>query len=133
LIFKAKNDGKTSSAVKISSQITSKESYDQLGNAYNLELRFKNSSTEDGLVLYQNRPNPFVNETMVSFNLPQSGAAKISIIDATGRILKVIEKDFTKGYNEIKLDKNSIGTSGVMFIQLEQNNQKASKQMISID
>ena len=131
LIFKAQKQGSLSENMRISSQITSKEAYDSEGKTYDLALNFANKSSV--LELFQNRPNPFQNETTIAFNLPKSGNAKITISDVTGKILQTIENDFAKGYNELKITKATFQTSGVMYLQLEQNGQKVSKKMIVIE
>ena len=92
-----------------------------------------NKSKSSVLELFQNRPNPFQNETTIAFNLPKTGTAKITISDVAGKVLQVIENDFVKGYNELKINKNALQTSGVMYIQLEQNGMKVTKKMISIE
>ena len=133
LIFKAKKQGSLSADTRISSQITSKEGYDSEGNIYDLALNFVNKNKATSLELFQNRPNPFQNETTIAFNLPKTGAAKITVSDVAGKILQVIENDFAKGYNELKINKSALQTSGVMYIQLEQNGEKVTKKMISIE
>ena len=133
LIFKAKKEGSLSENTRISAQITNKEAYDNQGNTYDLALNFANKSKSSVLELFQNRPNPFQNETTIAFNLPKTGTAKITISDVAGKVLQVIENDFVKGYNELKINKNALQTSGVMYIQLEQNGMKVTKKMISIE
>jgi hypothetical protein len=46
------------------------------------------------LVLEPNSPNPFVNETLISFNLPQSQEVRLEVIDMLGNTVKVIENGF---------------------------------------
>jgi hypothetical protein len=131
LVFKAKKQGLLSENAHISSQITSKEAYDNEGRTYDLALDFTNKSTV--LELFQNRPNPFQNETTIAFNLPKAGTAKITISDIAGKTLQVIENDFAKGYNELKINKSTLQVSGVTYLQLEQNGQRVSKKMVIIE
>jgi hypothetical protein len=81
--------------------------------------------------LYQNQPNPFAGRTVIGFNLPKAEKAKMTIYDVTGRILKVIEKDFAKGYNEVTIE--DINTTGVLKYTLSTATATATKSMIILD
>jgi subtilisin-like proprotein convertase family protein len=83
--------------------------------------------------LLQNQPNPFKAETTIGFTLPYNTFASIEITDATGRLLKVIEGDFVKGYNEVTLTKNELSAAGVLYYQLETTEFTATRKMIIID
>lgn len=89
--------------------------------------------TSSDFELHQNRPNPFNEETLISFNLPEAGFAKVTISDISGRILKVIEGDFSKGYNEVVLQSNDITSTGVLYYQLESAEYIATKKMIILE
>jgi len=98
-----------------------------------------NFNTGSGVVsssefeLYQNRPNPFNGETMIGFNLPESGAATITFYDVTGRMLRMIEQDCSKGYNEVRINKSELGASGILYYELRTPYATASKKMILVD
>ncbi|MDH3245910.1 MAG: T9SS type A sorting domain-containing protein, partial [Saprospiraceae bacterium] len=53
-----------------------------------------------GYGLEQNRPNPFRTETTIGFVLAESGSASITIYDITGKVMRSVTGDFSKGYNE---------------------------------
>ncbi len=84
-------------------------------------------------VLNQNIPNPFKDETVISFYLPESGAATLSIMDVTGRLLKVYEGEFSEGYNEIGVNRSDLPQAGTLFYELRTADHTASKKMIIID
>ena len=83
--------------------------------------------------LHQNRPNPFNEETLISFNLPEAGFAKVTISDISGRTLKVIESNFAKGYNEVIIQSNELSATGVLYYQLESTEHIATKKMIILN
>jgi hypothetical protein len=122
--FRAKSDVTLSKSIFINSDITkaeavvNDESYDVA-----LEFQAKNTSFE----LFQNQPNPFHDATKISFILPIESRAKITISDLTGRIVKVIENDFPKGYNELII--NDLQTSGILQYTLETPTNRATKKM----
>ncbi|MFT6705877.1 MAG: hypothetical protein ACJATF_000701, partial [Flavobacteriales bacterium] len=79
--------------------------------------------------LYQNMPNPFKEETVIGFELPESTKGTLSIYDASGRILKQIDGDFVKGYNSINLSKDAL-SPGLLYYKLITPNATATKKMI---
>ena len=86
-----------------------------------------------GFVLYQNEPNPFDNKTSILFNLPESGAATISIHDITGKLLKLDTKLFNNGLNAYEVNSSDIKATGILYYQVESGNFSATKKMILID
>jgi hypothetical protein len=61
--------------------------------------------------LYQNYPNAFVDQTLISFNLPQSGIVRLEITDELGRVVSRIEDNYHAGKNSIEW--NGSNNSGV--------------------
>ena len=88
--------------------------------------------TNKGLanVLYQNTPNPFSNQTVVSFNLKQSGKAQILITDVDGKLIQEIGGTFPQGLNSVELDR--INIPGIYYYQLNTEGYTAVKKMIKI-
>ena len=83
--------------------------------------------------LYQNKPNPFANETIIGFTLPQAMNATITVFDVTGKVVKFIDGDFAKGLNNVIIKKSDLPASGVMYYQLEAGDFRATKKMIIIE
>ena len=136
VVVRAKADVKVSEAIAISSRYTVAEAYaaadangqyDQLSVA----LNFNGATAQTAeFVLNQNTPNPFAGETVIGFNLPESGEATITLQDVAGRTLKVIEGDFTKGYNQVTVKSNELPATGVFFYTLTVGELTATKKMI---
>jgi hypothetical protein len=83
--------------------------------------------------LFQNQPNPFKEETLIGFYLPEASFATLTLMDASGRVLKTIEGGFTQGYNEVTLGKSEIGVlDGVIFYRMETRTDTAVKKMLLI-
>jgi hypothetical protein len=82
--------------------------------------------------LYQNRPNPFRAETLIGFMLPEAMEAILTVYDVTGKVLKVVEGDFIKGYNEISLKIRDLGMVGTLFYQLDTRDYTATRKMIIV-
>ncbi len=86
-----------------------------------------------GFELYQNRPNPFRSETIIGFHLPEAAGATIKVNDVTGRLLKIIEGQFAKGYNQIELNSSALDAKGVLWYTVETAKFKAARKMIMLE
>ncbi|MEM9929848.1 MAG: T9SS type A sorting domain-containing protein, partial [Bacteroidota bacterium] len=85
--------------------------------------------------LYQNAPNPFGGETVISFTLPAVVAeqeATLTILDATGRLVMTQKMDATPGYNSIIITKDQLNTSGVLTYTITAGAFTATKKMIAL-
>jgi len=134
VILRAKEAGRLSEVVNITSDLTQAEAYNTSGEILNVALAFNgNAAAENEFTLYNNKPNPFKEETTISFDLPKAGNAKLTIFDISGRIVKAFNKEFGAGYNEIQVDKAILKGSGIYFYQLETATNTAKKKMILID
>ena len=86
----------------------------------------------EGYELEQNRPNPFRNETVVGFVLPQSMQAIITVHDVTGRVLREVKGSFAKGYNTVQFRKSDLGISGILYYRLQAGNYTATRKMVLV-
>ncbi|MEL6987227.1 MAG: TonB family protein, partial [Bacteroidota bacterium] len=83
--------------------------------------------------LFQNEPNPFVSETRIGFHLPQASDVVVRISGVNGKQLKTIKGEFEKGYNQIKILRSDIPTSGVVYYSIEAGDFKKTMKMIILD
>jgi len=135
--FRAKQNLKLLSEVlTINSRYTQAEAYTRgeekeikdiavLFNGVNGEILVHNK-----FELYQNMPNPVQDKTAFDFYLPKAGVATITLSDASGKTLKVLENDFVKGMNTISISQAEIGAQGVIFYSIESEFGLITKQMI---
>ncbi len=110
------------------------EVYDIDAEPMALDVRIRAlAQTQDAYVLYQNRPNPFRDETVVRFDVPKSGMLQLRLMDLSGKT--VFERDIqaVKGYNEVRLSKSDINGSGILYYQLSNSEFVATKRMVIID
>ena len=132
VVFKAKANTTLSNAVKFNSSVLAAEAYTAGMEVNNIEVKFNNAAVaNNGFELYQNSPNPFKGLTTISFNLPSEGAAKVSISDMTGRVIRTMEVEGVKGYNEVRV--SDLNATGVLNYTVETANHTASKKMIIIE
>ena len=137
LVFIAQQDGRLSELLDINSDITKALIYreDEMGDI-SLELQFeeiqKSAQTSTNR-LYQNVPNPFSKETIIGFELSNGGETTLSIFDITGTLIHEVRQTFSAGYNEIKIDGQSIKDRGVLIYRLDQGDYSDYKRMVIID
>ena len=133
--FKATASTMLSDVLNMSSRYTAAEAYNAelelMGVA--IEYNANNEVVANGFDLYQNTPNPFKNETVIGFTLPEAGNASLKVYDVAGRVLKAVEGDFAKGYNEVTLNRSELSGTGVLYYTLESANDSATKKMIIVE
>jgi hypothetical protein len=138
LVFTALNSGELNNALSIHSQVTQAEAYDNLeGETMGVQLAF-NGTTEVAAAaafeLFQNRPNPFDNSTIISFNLPEAQSAQLTVYDLNGKVIHMMESSFNKGYNEVQLQASSLmGASGILYYELKTEGATAVKKMVRLN
>ena len=119
LVFEAKETVELSEALTINSSVTPAEAYDEKEELLDVNLHFSTNKLDKNVRLFQNRPNPFRDQTMISFNLPVSTEGAISIFDINGKLLKTYYGKYAQGYNQVAIDLSEIHTqTGVLYYQL---------------
>jgi hypothetical protein len=133
LIVEATEVASLSDALTVNSRITAAEAYNSADQIHEVSLNFTNGVVETGFALYQNEPNPFRETTQVGFNLPEALSATLTVYDVTGKVLKIVEGDYVKGYNLVSLKKSDLKVTGVLYYQLDTEAFTATKKMIVIE
>ena len=80
--------------------------------------------------LLQNRPNPFRYSTTIAFELVEEMEAELVVTDLSGRTVKRIKGIFAKGKNEINLNAQELGGSGVYYYSLRTKHFYASRKLV---
>jgi hypothetical protein len=132
LRFKAKREVQLSEVLHIDSRYTVSEAYTASGELLNVALSFAGQSG-DRFALYQNTPNPFAGETVIGFYLPEATSATLTISDVQGKVVKVIEGDYSKGYHTVVLKRGDLNVSGVLYYRLETATDSAVRKMIVVE
>jgi hypothetical protein len=130
LSFVAKDNGSLSQAIAVNSAVTSSEAYDTDANIMNVTWRVNN--TQSGFELFQNNPNPFKENTKISFNLPEAMSANITVYDLTGKVVKSLDVNASKGMNTVELNQMNV-SPGVFYYTLQAGTYKQTKKMVIIE
>ena len=84
------------------------------------------------LELFQNVPNPVMDNTNIRFYLPQDGNVRLIVSNTLGQeIMTLTSAEFPKGMHTIQMDATSMST-GVYLYSLEANNKSITKQLTLI-
>ncbi len=132
LVFKSYEDGDLTS-LSIQETGLQSELYSASLEEYKVELNMRNNVLDgSGLHLTAN-PNPFSEFTYITYEMPESNSATLSIFDATGAMVYQKTKDGAKGVNNwILNDSDLSGKPGIYVFKLEYANETRSGKMILI-
>ncbi|TNE69466.1 MAG: HYR domain-containing protein [Bacteroidetes bacterium] len=138
LTFRVLENTMLSEVLRPSSAVTFAEGLDADGNSLEIEFDFSQGlgSATSGtgvFALNQNRPNPFREQTTISFHLPQAGRAVLRVFSMEGRLVKTVVGNFAQGYNAVEFHKGELGASGVYWYELETATNSDRKKMILIE
>jgi Proprotein convertase P-domain/HYR domain len=139
LTVKAIQDIKLSEVLRASSRLTTAEAYTERAGVTELldvNFLFRNNNgitVAAPFELYQNRPNPFKNETVIGFDLPEAGAATLTVYDLSGRVLAKVKDVYAKGYNEVSINRAELPGAGVLYYELSTENNTAVRKMTIIE
>ncbi|NNF33417.1 MAG: T9SS type A sorting domain-containing protein [Saprospiraceae bacterium] len=129
----ATQSGTISNMISLTNSVLNSEGYVGEGlDIHTVDLTI-NGEDAQSFRLDQNEPNPFDEVTVVGFELPSSGNATLTVYDVAGKIVTTVRGAYAQGYNEIKLNKEDLNTTGVLYYTLKSGEFSATKKMIIIE
>ncbi|MEM9548589.1 MAG: T9SS type A sorting domain-containing protein [Bacteroidota bacterium] len=133
LVIDAFEEVNISEMLSINSNVTSAEAYDTNLETYAIEFTTRSSGIEEGtFAVYQNRPNPFMESTNISFFLPEAMDVELTITDVTGRLLMKNTSTYAAGKQTIEVKNSDLGATGVLYYTIKAGEYTATKKMISV-
>nr|MBX2816993.1 T9SS type A sorting domain-containing protein [Saprospiraceae bacterium] len=134
LTLEAKQGAQLSDVLAVNSSKTAAEAYNSLDQVASVALSFDNAKLiSNEFALFQNNPNPFMESTVIGFNLPSESAVTLTIFDITGKAVYTTEGDFAKGYNQFSVQAKDLGAQGVVYYQIDTEDFTATKKMIVVE
>lgn len=119
--------------VLISDRIAKSEAY-KGSDLEILDLQLNRSNGESINILGQNEPNPFKDESVISFSLAKGGQTQFTIFDVTGKVVYSNSKFYDAGSHSIILNKEDfVGTSNVLYYKIDCGDFTATKKMIILE
>jgi len=90
------------------------------------------SAIPKDFTLFQNFPNPFNQQTTISFFIPKKEFVSIKIYDSLGQEVKILANDeFDQGFHNLVLDGQGLG-SGTYFYTVSTSNRMRVKKMVLV-
>jgi hypothetical protein len=133
LVFEVKAQVSWSEAIAISSKYTRAEAYNLDSEVLDVQLAFEGLAQErQRFKIYPNQPNPFADETLISFSLPEDTPLTFTLQDVSGKIIQSIEMEASAGYNEIIITKNDLSGPGVYFYTIKTKTHRVTQRMVLI-
>lgn len=136
LKFNAISSGDLGKLLRLTDRITKTEAYSDGLEVMDIELKFRTGETftnELKYTLHQNIPNPFDNNTLIYFELPEDADVTVQFYDVTGKVLKTVKGNYKKGLNSIEVTKTELGITGIIYYKLETGIFTQTRKMISIN
>lgn len=117
--------------ITIDDSFTDNEYYTERLESGKLNLRYITNS-ENTAKLFQNKPNPFGQETVVSFYLTETADTQLTIMDLTGKVLWTQTGRYGSGNNDIIINSNQLGGPGVYLYRLDIPGFSDTKRMVLV-
>ncbi|MEM9992142.1 MAG: T9SS type A sorting domain-containing protein, partial [Bacteroidota bacterium] len=118
--------------IQLDDKQLSAEAYGQNGNVFGLEAVWLDASNTASTNLHQNTPNPFAEQTTISFELSKASQAILEVRDITGKLFHVKTDNFTAGKHQLHLPASILPKAGVYYYSLQTADYKATKKMVLI-
>lgn len=121
LKIKALNEIQLSDVLWIGSEMTHAAAWNEVEEQLDIKLEFEESETKDieAPSLLGCQPNPFEGEALLKFILPAAGTASFTFFDASGTKLYQTQGQYHKGLNSFPISSTALGTTGLVFVQME--------------
>lgn len=92
----------------------------------------ENGPQETWVALDQNQPNPFSGSTEITFSLQESGNARLSVFDATGReVARLVDGPLRAGDHTATLDASRFAP-GIYVYTLAVDGQRSTRRMVVV-
>jgi hypothetical protein len=96
-----------------------------------VQVQFYEPAEASGILL--NRPNPFRDKTMITFQSQREDEANLHIIDLNGRIVHSRKLVVDKGWNEWIIHRSDLPAPGMYIYEIKSKHQFNTNRMIIVD
>ena len=93
----------------------------------------KETPQEEGLTLYQNRPNPFSRSTVIGFSVDRPVQGALVVYDLSGKEVFRHAATWDKGYYELTLGREQLPGKGMYYYKLETDAITEVRKMILVE
>ena len=101
-------------------------------NGLGLDYRSENYSNVS-VVVDQNKPNPWSNQTYIDYSVPKDGQVNVSITDMSGRVLRKQSLLVEKGSNRLEINSDDVDNkTGVFMVIFDFEGKRYVHKMIRV-
>lgn len=137
LLFRAKSEEERIASIELNSELTEALAIDNNLNTLSIESHSSDIVFSElvggGLELLQNSPNPFSQSTVIEFNIPTPGKARLSIINMLGELIYSHEQEYSPGIYQHSWDKSKAIrkiSPGVYMYRIESGGEEKVRKMV---
>ena len=130
LVLKAKQDGNVSQSLSINSDITEAEIYLNGEQTFLPVLNVDNPIKGSELKIVSCSPNPWKDETTVSFYLPETNNVTYNVMDVNGRKIFTNEEYLNEGYHFYTLRATDFSARGMLFLEINSGGNTVVQKMV---
>ena len=95
-----------------------------------VDLNIETGRSTKAEIFLKISPNPFQDQTVVSFYLPNDGTVQLQIFDLTGKLISDLQATLSQGYNEFPLNDWSGVPPGIYLLKLKTEGIHETKRLI---
>jgi len=132
LVVETNTETSIAQLLSVNSSMLRAEAYQHNGDLMAVRLAISDdaTATSTAFELYQNRPNPFNNTTIISFNLPAQTATQLNIYSLSGQLIQTYTISGHEGYNEFEIRESDLKVAGVYYFEINTPSHNAKKKMV---
>ena len=130
LRLRAKKDMTTEDFLQVTSQVTQAEAYRGYNEIVDVKLD-QRASTQASINSVN--PNPWITSTDIEFTMPAKGKGSWEFYDVDGRILHRLSDDYEQGLQVLRLNREEIAGTGIIYIRLTTDKGVAESRMIIVE
>jgi hypothetical protein len=128
--MRANQSGDLTHCLSINSSFTEAELYVNGEQTFLPELRIDQPVANDELAILSSSPNPWKDETTVSFYLPKSDDVTYTLTDVNGKMLKSFSENVSAGYQSLTIKSSDFAARGMIFLEIRAGKFAAVERMI---
>ena len=135
LHMQAIRSGKLSDMIDVDNSFLNAEIYDEDEEEYTLTLNWEEEGAEqagDDIQLHQNRPNPWMDETIIPFEIPETGEVTLEITNALGVKVSTVTQEFAAGKQQFKITNDS-WVPGLYYYTIRFEDTQLTKTMLILN
>ncbi len=130
ITLQVREGAKLSEMMEFGSTITPAAGYNLSQEKVDIQWQWNDESPGE-VALYQNAPNPFMDRTSISFDLPGEMEATLELYDVSGKLMYRKKDFYNQGKNTIFVRSSEIeGLPGVVYYVLKTEGNSITKKMI---